>query len=277
MAISVQKAKELYLRLKAKFLDTLDQEEFAKHEEEFLQRLHSHQHDQDGHDHSHGHDHGHHHSHGQQPDHGDALAKRSEELDEAFFSSKLSQAVYCKLVFEMQSDMAREAFELAVAKGIVTSSFFSGVKSVASFGCGPAPELIGFQTFLGGLSKESVPTAGVELVGIDAAEGWRPYVEETGCKFQHKMIDGQFIKEMPKFDIILLVCSAHHLPFSKPVEGDRTMWDLLGGKARFIVVIDFNNKDQEAELKKYGFVQFQLREKHPLVEVFSINVNFKLN
>ena len=272
MAISGERAKELFQQLKTRFIDTVDPEELEKEGKKFEERL-----KQIGHDHFHGHghhDHGHHHDHDHHHD-SEWLEDRSREFEKEI-ESAVSRAVYCDKLFEVQTDLSREAFEIAVAKQVVGKSFFKDVKSVASFGCGPAPELVGFQAFLGELAKENQPSGNLELVGYDAEEGWREYVDELGYTFKCNMVDAQFLREMPKYDIIILCFSTHHMPFSKPSGGDKNMWELLGEKGRLLVVIDMNIPDQDEMLNKEKFTLLKMREKHPLVEAFAVNAHFKL-
>ena len=277
MAIPRERVGELYQHLKTKFIDTVDPEKLAKEEKSFDERMkdmteHNHGHNHD-HGHEHGHDHGHEH-HG--PAHDTETVEEHSRRLEKELEEAVSRAVYCKKVFEIQADLSRESFEAAVSENILDKSFFTDVKSVASFGCGPAPELIGFQTFLGGLPKECQPAGNLELVGYDAEEGWREFVEEIGCSFECSKINAKFIEEMPKYDIIILCYSAHHLPFNKPTEGDKTMWQMLAAKGRLLVVVDFEIHEQDETLKQENFTLLKIKEKHPMIQSFSVLGYFKL-
>ena len=281
MAISRERAGELYQQLKTKFIDTVDPEQFEKEEKKFDERMkhlteHGH-----GHDHHHGDDHGHGHDHGHGDEHhGQARDPTTVEEDSRRFEKEIEEAVaravYCKKIFETQADLTRESFEAVISENVIEKTFFKDVKSVASFGCGPAPELIGFQAFLGGLPKETQPPT-VELVGYDAEEGWREYAEEIGCTFKCQKIDAKFLEEMPKYDIIILCYSAHHVPFNKATDGDKTMWEMLAEKGRLVVVIDFYILDQDETLKREKFTVIKIKEQHPVVTSFKVVAYFKLS
>ena len=272
MAITMERVGELYQMVKTKFIDTVDPDQLEKEEkkfdrlkEEWLEEWTKHGH---GHCHSHGNEH-----HGPMCD-TESLQKQSKE----FVTEEPAQfrAVLCKQFFEAQADLAKESFEAAIFKAVLENSFFKDVKSVAAFGCGPASELIGFQAFLGGLPKETQPQT-VELVGYDAEEGWREYAEEIGCTFKCQKIDAKFVEEMPKYDIIILCYSAHHMPFNKATDGDKTMWEMLAEKGQLVVVIDFYILDQDETLKREKFTVFKIKEQHPVVPAGNVLAYFKLS
>ena len=130
---------------------------------------------------------------------------------------------------------------------------------IASFGCGPAGELAGLETYFEDLKKRlierlisdrklkddmysslmtKVQSARLETVtGYDSSKGWREYLESLGYTFVHQHIDHEFVKEMEPVDILITSYFVHNARLFKHAAGMRTL-DILQRKTKMILFID---------------------------------------
>ena len=185
------------------------------------------------------------------------------------------RAYWCKELFVVQAEMVREAFKVAIEKQIVSRSFFKDVNSVAGFGCGPGSDLVGFLAFLEELPQENQPSTPPVLIGVDAEEGWKVYVEEMGCKFECKSVDTQVLMEMPKYDVIIMCCFASHVRLSRSNEGEKSNWDIVAEKCKLLMVLDFDDATQDAALKERQAICYTVKRPLAVYPGYELNVYVK--
>ena len=190
------------------------------------------------------------------------------------------QVVYCERLF-----ITRAAIIYSVLSVFETNNWLPNLLydtktlkpralHVASFGCGPGSDLVGFQAFYSSLKtmykqalqtrKESlselryseelkcVNEAKIEsIIGYDSAAGWSRYLEVLGYSFKHQVINSQFVAQMEPTDVVILSYFAHNANFSRPLDPPQYLltvdgyvidslrnWDILMQKSKLIIVLD---------------------------------------
>ena len=145
---------------------------------------------------------------------------------------------------------------------------------VASLGCDPESDLVGFEALYSNLkisyiqslqarraslsvshySKElkCIQKAKIEpIVSYDSATGWRRYLELLGYSFKYQVIDSQFVAQMEPADVLILSYFAHNAHFSKPLDPPQYLItvdgyaidflrnrDILMKKSKLVIVLD---------------------------------------
>ena len=175
------------------------------------------------------------------------------------------RAVYCRKLFVTRAVLVNNVlFQCALClPGLLfdTKGKPRSLK-VASFGCGPAGELAGFETYFEDLKKRftelvisdyktnrinynvysrwmtEVKCARLETVtGYDSSEGWREYSKSLRYAFVHQYIDHEFVKEMEPVDILIMSYFVHNAGFLTHADGMGTL-DILQQKTKMIIFID---------------------------------------
>lgn len=279
MAATTTSVQDVYERLCRKFVDIVSQEELKEGERLFFEHAgdedcqHDHHVDDAG-------DHGHsesksecgHGAHGEEQHHhhssGDDCNPEEEDKN---MKLGFYRAYWCKNLFLLQAGLVKEAFKVAVENQVVNKSFFKDVKIVAGFGCGPASDLIGFLEFFKELPEETRSSSHPTLIGIDAEEGWRDYVIEAGCLFECSKVDSIYLKEMPKYDVIVMCCFACHTGLAN----EKTNLDLLAGKCKLLMILDFDDPVLDTAMKERHFFCHTLKGKTDLFPGYELNVYAK--
>ena len=278
MATPTDTVQQTYQRLNKKFVEIVSADDLKEAERLFFEHAgeedcHHHDHDSDNHscdaDCGHGSESGGHDHHYSETDDFDP------EQEDRNMKLPYVRAYWCKELFVVQAELVKEAFKVAIEKRIVSESFFKSVSSVTGFGCGPGSDLIGFLAFLGELRQENQPSSTPVLIGIDAEEGWKEYVEEAGCKFECRKIDTQYLMEMPKYDVIIMCCFASHVGLSQHKEGERSNWDIVAEKCKLLVVLDFDDPIQDSALKERQVFFHNLKGKCAIFPGYALNVYMK--
>ena len=190
------------------------------------------------------------------------------------------QAVYCERLFMTRAAMICCVLSAFQTKKLLpnllydTTTLKSKALRVASFGCGPGSDLVGFEALYSNLkisyiqslqarraslsescySKElkCIQEAKIEsIIGYDSAASWRRYLEVLGYSFKHQVIDSQFVAQMEPVDVLILSYFAHNAHFSKPLDPPQCLitvdgyaidslrnWDILMQKSKLIIVLD---------------------------------------
>ena len=187
------------------------------------------------------------------------------------------QAVYCEKLFMTRAAMICYVLSAFETKKYLPNLFYDTTTlklrtlHVASFGCGPGSDLVGFEALYSNLkisyiqslqarraslsesrySKElkCIQEAKIEsIIGYDSAAGWRRYLEVLGYSFKHQVIDSQFVAQMEPVDVLILSYFAHNAHFSKPLDPPQCLitvdgyaidyWDILMQKSKLIIVLD---------------------------------------
>lgn len=282
MATPANKIQEVYQRLNKRFVEKLSQEDLKEGEKLFFEHAgdedcHHHECDSAEH-HSHveaGHD-CHHGSEGHDHHHSGTEDYCDPEQEDRNMKLPGFRGYWCKELFVVQAEMVKGAFKVVTDKQFVSKSFFKCVKSVATFGCGPGSDLIGFLAFLEELPHENQPSSTPVLLGIDAEEGWKEYVEEAGCKFECSRVDTQYLKDMPKHDIIIMCCFASHMGLHQCQEGERNNLDIIAEKCKFLMVLDFDDPPLDAALKERQVFYHNLPGECAIFPGYALNVYAKL-
>ena len=191
------------------------------------------------------------------------------------------QAVYCDKLFLTRAEMicyVLSAYDVQCPLpnlfcDLTTETLKARTLRVASFGCGPGCDLVGFEAFYSNLkehyiqllkaSKTSdtlntchyseelkcIEQAKIDFIGYDSARGWSRYLDVLGYSYKHQVIDYQFVTKMEPVDIVILSYFAHNANFSTPVDPPRLItmnghvdsvrnWDILKEKSKLIIVLD---------------------------------------
>lgn len=190
------------------------------------------------------------------------------------------QVVYCERLFVTRAAMIYSVLSVFETKTCLpnllydTNTLKPTALHIASFGCGPGSDLVGFQAFYSSLKttcKQALQTKKASLnelryseelrcikeakiesvIGYDSAAGWSRYLEVLGYSFKHQVINSQFVAQMEPVDVLILSYFAHNANFSRPLDPPQYLftvdgyaidylrnWDILMQKSKLIIVLD---------------------------------------
>ncbi len=191
------------------------------------------------------------------------------------------QVVYCERLFITRAAMIYSILSVFETRNWLpnllydTTTLKSRALHVASFGCGPGSDLVGFEAFYSSLKMSYVQALHTRMaslnklryseelkciqeakidsiIGYDSATGWGRYLEVLGHSFKHQIIDSQFVAQMEPVDVLILSYFAHNALFSKPLDPPQYLlavdgytiidrlrnWDILMQKSKLIIVLD---------------------------------------
>ena len=190
------------------------------------------------------------------------------------------QAVYCRRLFVTRAEMICCVLSAFETKTLLPNLLYDTINlksrclSVASFGCGPGSDLVGFEAFYSNLKIRYIQSLQAKKVsmnesryseelkciqeakvdsitGYDSAAGWTRYLEVLDYSFQHQVIDCQFVAQMEPVDVLILSYFAHNAYFSTPLDPPQNLitmdgyiidtirnWDIVMQKSKLIIVLD---------------------------------------
>ena len=179
------------------------------------------------------------------------------------------RAIYTENLFTDRAKLVKMALKTAVdmSESNLQEDFFENIKTVASFGCGPGPDLTGFRAYVEDTCTLKIDTSSLEMTGYDAEKGWKQYHDELGTSFITKYVDKKFLDSMPEYDVIIMSYFAHSADFSTHKKDEPSNWDIVEGKSKLIIVLDVNDPHQNDSLENQKFTKFNLRHEHRVVYV----------
>lgn len=190
------------------------------------------------------------------------------------------QAVYCEKLFVTRAEMICCILSAFETKNLLpnllydTNTLKPRTLRVASFGCGPGSDLVGFEAFYSNLTIHYIQSLQAKkasmneshyleelkciqeakigtITGYDSAAGWARYLEVLDYSFKHQVIDCQFVAQMEPVDVLILSYFAHNAFFSKPLDPPQYLitvdgyiadairnWDILMQKSKLIIILD---------------------------------------
>ena len=179
------------------------------------------------------------------------------------------QGIYVQKLFKNRARLTKKAMVKALESNNSQLSTLHQVlldaRTVSSLGCGPGPELIGFQAFL----REQLPIDPSDLemqfTGYDAVASWKKYHEKLGTSFVEQNIDETFLQNFPDVDIVITSYFASSVSLSDRNPDRSSNWDKITSKCRLVIVLDMNDPHQRNSLKKRGFIEFSVNDEREVL------------
>ena len=171
------------------------------------------------------------------------------------------RAVYTQRFFETRAYLVKTALKDPKINEKIPIDFLRNIKMVASFGCGPGPEMIGFQDYIEETLK--LDATNLTMIGYDTEAKWSQYVTCLGHNFkfeQKDLMDFHVLESLPEMDVVIVSYFAASVNFSWNFNH---RWEIVIAKYKMVVVIDMQNFDsQNRGLEQLGFIGLQLQDRN---------------